>query len=262
LFGTLEWIHRGIWLSTGNIVMGLGAVTLIFLLGSLGVYLWWPRKPRRFIQGFTLNGKLKGPAFNIGLHRTIGGWVAIPLAISALTGLPNAFDSVHDAITALDGSREAKHLSQLPSSGGEKLPLARAWETITRLTSTPTEVLIHVARAPKDPLQIYIIEKGAPHANARSYLYLDAYSGKILSFVPYSQMGFGSRIYFWMLSLHTAEVGGLAGQLVLFAGALGALILGYTGLSAYVRRRFKLDKKRPRKPVIMPARAGMAEPFA
>jgi uncharacterized iron-regulated membrane protein len=62
--------------------------------------------------------------------------------------------------------------------------------------------------------------------------------------VPYSRMGSGSRLYFWMLSLHTGEVGGLFGQLVLWLGAMGALVLGYTGISAYIRRRFKLDKRK------------------
>jgi uncharacterized iron-regulated membrane protein len=250
-FGVLEWLHRGQWAKFGGWVMGTGAVTLILMLAGIGIYLWWPRKPRRFSQGFTVSRKIKGPAFNIGLHRMVGAWVAVPLLLSALTGLPNAFDALHDAIVSLDGKREAKPVSIAPADPRTpRLPLAAAWQTIDRLAPNAREVLIHVARAPQDPLEIYIIEAGAPHANARTYLWLDAWSGRTLSYVPYSRMGVGSRIYFWMLSLHTGEVGGPIGQLILFLGAIGALTLGYTGISAYVRRRFKLDRKRP-----APARA-------
>jgi uncharacterized iron-regulated membrane protein len=245
-FGVLEWLHRGRWAEFGGWVMGTGALSLILLLAGIGVYLWWPRRPRRFSQGFRVSGKLKGPAFNIGLHRAVGAWATIPLLLSALTGLPNAFDGLHDAIVSLDGKPESK-LGSAPPAGPHTamLPLAAAWQTIDRLAPGASEVLIHVARAPRDPLEIYIIAAGAPHANARTYLYLDAWSGRVLSYVPYSRMGSGSRLYFWMLSLHTGEVGGIFGQLILFLGAIGALILGYTGISAYVRRRFKLDRKRP-----------------
>ncbi|MDB5673291.1 MAG: hypothetical protein JWM65_273 [Sphingomonas bacterium] len=253
-FGVLEWLHRGQWAKVGGWVMGTGALALIVLLGGIGVYLWWPRKPRRFSQGFTVSRKMKGPAFNIGLHRAVGAWVAVPLLLSALTGLPNAFDGLHDAIVSLDGKAESKPVSAVPADPRAPRPaLAAAWRTIDRLAPNASEVLIHVARGPRDPLEIYIIEAGAPHANARSYLWIDAWSGRVIDYVPYSRMGAGSRLYFWMLSLHTGEVGGLVGQLVLFLGAIGALALGYTGISAYVRRRFKLDRKRPAPARVAPA---------
>jgi len=244
-FGVLEWIHRGQWMKFGGWLMGLGALSLLLLLAGIGIYLWWPRKPRRFVQGFTVSRKAKGPAFNIGLHRAAGGWVALPLFLSALTGLPNAYDSIHDMIVSLDGKPETKPIST-PSAdpNAAHFPLAGAWRIVEHLAPNAKEVLIHVARKPKDPLEIYMIAADAPHANARSYLWLDAWSGKVLSYAPYSRMGVGSRIYFWMLSIHTGAIGGIPGQLFLFLGAIGALILGYTGITAYVRRRFRLDKKR------------------
>jgi vanillate O-demethylase ferredoxin subunit len=192
---------------------------------------------------------MKGPAFNIGLHRAVGAWAAVPLLLSALTGLPNAFDALHDAIVSLDGHPRAKLASAPPvDAHAVYIPLAAAWQTISRLTPNAREVLIHVARRPTDPLEIYIIEANAPHANARTYLYLDAWSGRVLSYVPYSEMGGGSRLYFWMLSLHTGAIGGPLGQLILFLGTVGALTLGYTGISAYLRRRLKLDRKRSAPP--------------
>jgi vanillate O-demethylase ferredoxin subunit len=227
--------------------MGTGALSLILLLGGLGVYLWWPRKPRRFRQGFTIARSARGAAFNMALHRAVGAWLCLPLLLSALTGLPNAFDPLHDAIVSIDDAHPVKPGSTPPAGPhAQRLPLATAWQTINHLAPNAREVLIHVARRPSDPLEIYIIEANAPHANARTYLWLDAWSGRTLSYVPYSRMGNGSRIYFWMLSLHTGAVGGAIGQLVLFLGTLGALALGYTGITAYIRRRFKLDRKRPK----------------
>lgn len=243
-FGTLEWIHRGRWIPVGDYIMGGSAIALLVLLAAFGIYLWWPRGNRKFADGFKVSRRLKGTAFNIGLHRAVGAWVAIPLLISATTGLPNAFAGIHDAIVSLDGG-EAKAPVSIVAAGpkSKRLPLAAAWATIKRLTPDPDEVLVHVALSPVAPLEIYIIERGAPHANARTYLFLDAYSGTILRFTRYRDMGIGSKIYFWMLSVHTGEVGGIVGQLLLFLGAIGALVLGYTGLTVYIRRRFKLDRK-------------------
>lgn len=251
-FGTLEWIHRGQWShALGNVVMGSGALTLLVMLVGIGLYLWWPRKGRRFRDALKLNRKLrKGTPFQMGLHRTVGAWVAIPLAISAVTGLPNAFDSVHDAITALDGRRAPKPHSH---AGGPGVALATMWARIVSLSPDPKEALIHVAQKPDDPIEIFVIAKDAPHANARTYLYLDSHDGRVLSFTPYAAMGTGSKVYYWMLSVHTGEVGGLLGQAILFLGAGGALLLGYTGIRTWLRRRS--SKAKPRAAMAGPAAA-------
>jgi vanillate O-demethylase ferredoxin subunit len=122
--------------------------------------------------------------------------------------------------------------------------LSAAWTRIALACPDPREALIHLPQKPRDPIEIFIIAADAPHANARTYLFLDAHDGHVLSFTPYAAMGRGSKIYYWMLSVHTGEVGGVFGQAILFLGAAGALVLGYTGIRTWLRRRSK--KKAPR----------------
>lgn len=260
VFGVLEWIHRGQWApSAGGWVMGAGALTFLSILSVIGVYLWWPRRRGAFLQGFVLNRKLKGPAFDLSLHRTVGAWAVLMLTLSAFTGLPNAFDGVKDAIMGIGVAGPEARPHSAPPAGAAKparLPMAAAWETVQRMTPAPREVLLHLARKRTDPIEIYVIEAGAPHANARTYLYLDAYTGAVLRFAPYDRSPIGARVYYWMLSLHTGEVGGVFGQLLLFLGAASVPVLAYTGLSAYLRRRFGLGRKKaPR----ASAPAGVAE---
>jgi uncharacterized iron-regulated membrane protein len=258
VFGALEWIHRGQWAAWGGWVMGAGALVFLTILSVIGVYLWWPRRRGAFLQGFVLNRKLKGPAFTLGLHRTVGAWAVIMLTLSAFTGLPNAFDGVKDAITAIGATGpEARPHSTRPegSAKSPKLKMAQAWAMVERLTPGPREVLLHLARKPRDPIEIYVIEADAPHANARTYVYLDAYSGAVLRFEPYARSPIGARIYYWMLSLHTGEVGGVFGQLLLFLGAASVPVLAYTGYSAYLRRRFGLGRKKPVRPALATATA-------
>lgn len=238
VFGQLEQIHRMVFFPNGGWLMGAGAICMLVLMGGVGLYLWWPRTPRRFLQGFVLDRRLKGRGFTLGLHRTVGGWAALMLMVSAATALPNAFDGVKAAIMGWGAPAHEARPRSHGAKGTPRLPMQAAYATATRLSPAPREMLMHLARRPADPIEIYIIDAHAPHANARTYLYLDAYSGRVLRFAPYAASGWGSLLYYWMLSVHTGEVGGIFGQLLLFAGAASVPVLAYSGLSSYLQRRF------------------------
>lgn len=242
VFGVLEWVHRAIYMPNGGTIMGFGALAALIVMAGLGVYIWWPRAPRRFAQGFQVDRRLKGPMFTLGLHKAIGAWAVLLLTISAATGLPNAFDPLKAWMIGADA--ETKPHSTPPAGKAKKLPIEVAMATVRTMTPEPREVLIHLARKPTDPVEIFVIEAKAPHANARTYLYLDAFSGKVLKFEPYEKTGWGSRLYYWMLSVHTGQVGGLIGQLLLFLGAAAVPVLAYTGASSYLRRRFHRPVRR------------------
>lgn len=235
-FGILEYIHRGQWLTNGGWLMGAGALAMIVVLAGLGLTLWWPQGRRRLRDAVKLERRLKGPAFLLGLHRTVGGWGALFLLASALTGLPNAYDSIKAAMVGNEA-----HLSRIePVSHALPPSLAGQWVTVQSLTPNPRDALIHVARkTPASPIEVFTIERGAPHANARSYIYLDGASGKVLRFAPYASSGTGSKAYFWMLSYHTGEAFGLLGQLAIFFGAACALVLGYTGIWTWLNRKLR-----------------------
>jgi uncharacterized iron-regulated membrane protein len=239
IFGSLEFIHRGQWSPVGGDFMGVGALSVVLILGMGGVFLWWPRNLRRFGRGFVIDRRLKAPALTLVLHRTTGAWVVTFLMISALTGLPNAFDGVKSAMMRIGAPERLAPLASVPPNGAPPKPLAldKVWKIVTRLSPAPREVLIPLTRhAPTDPLEIFIIAADAPHANARTYLDLDAYSGKVLKFTPYRESSIGAKIYYFGLSLHTGKIGGIAGELCLFIGAIGALVLGVTGIQSYVGR--------------------------
>jgi vanillate O-demethylase ferredoxin subunit len=119
-------------------------------------------------------------------------------------------------------------------------------------------VLIPLTRhAPTDPLELFIIAADAPHANARTYLDLDAYSGRILKYTPFREASIGAKMYYFGLSLHTGKIGGIVGDLCLFIGAIGALVLGVTGIQSFggrlLRRNAKLATSGRAVPASVPA---------
>ncbi|MDB5447258.1 MAG: hypothetical protein JWQ97_2575, partial [Phenylobacterium sp.] len=246
----LEQLHRFVYVKNGGWLMGVGAFALAIGLAIGGLVVWWPRPPRRLADGLRLNTNLKGRAFELDLHRTLGGWAAVLLLVSPLTALPQAFDWVRSGLDALTGAPpETPPQSAPPPKGAgrkpAKIPMEQAWRTVQGLSPRPREALMHLPLKGKSPVEIFIIDAAAPHANARTYLYLDAYSGRVLRFTPYRQMALGEKIYFWALSIHTGEVGGVFGQFLLFCGALSVPVLAYTGIGSYLRRRFGRRKPAP-----------------
>lgn len=251
IFGTLEYIHRGQWLPEGGWLMGSGALSVVFVLAALGIWLWWPRKPRRVVDALKVERRLKGPAFTLGLHRTVGAWGGLLLLFSALTGLPNAFEAIK---TAMVGPAAQPPMPALGAHGPAP-SLAAQWQSVQEIVPNPRDALIHVARkTPATPIEVFAIEHGASHANARTYVYLDGTDGRILRVAPYLATSFGSKAYYWALSYHTGDALGVLGQLMIFFAALSALTLGYTGIGTWARRTLrKMRTRRTAGRVTVPA---------
>jgi vanillate O-demethylase ferredoxin subunit len=248
LFGRLEQIHRFVFIENGGWIMGAGAAALALALIPLGLTVWWPRPPQRLANALAPNTNLRGRAFELSLHRSLGAWAAIPLLVSALTAQPQAFDAVRHAIDALAGTAVEKPPKSSPpavaTARPKKIAMEQAWQAAQALSPHPREALLHLAAKPRSPIEIFLIAPDAPHANARTYLYLDAYSGRVLRFTPYARMGLGEKIYFWTLSIHTGQVGGVAGQALLFAGAFSVPVLAYTGIGSWLRRQAEQRRRK------------------
>jgi vanillate O-demethylase ferredoxin subunit len=238
LFGWLEKIHRLKFLPEGEIISG--TVALIFLpMFGLGVYLWWPRRAGMMKQALKFHPSLQGWPRLMNLHKLAGIYLGAVIALSALTGLPQSFTWARSGIYSLTGS--PMPLKTPTIEVVNRLETTQSyeslWQTAQNLVPSPREALLHFPPKPGQSVKMFLIDQDAPHANARSYLYLDPYSGKVIDFTAYRDGSIGHKVYFWTLSWHTAGFGGLIGQIILLLGALGGLTLAYTGMTTYIRRR-------------------------
>jgi vanillate O-demethylase ferredoxin subunit len=174
------------------------------------------------------------------VHKLVGIYSGAILLLLVLTGLPLSFDWYRHGLYTLTGSAlpEKFPKSKLPAAGEPgRLSMQAAWDQAQAVVPNWSEVLIHYPAKPAAPVDMYLIERDAPHANARTMLFLDAYSGAVLRHTPYAQSSAGHKLYFWTISFHTGQVGGLPGQLLLLAAALGVPVLAYTGIASWLRRR-------------------------
>jgi vanillate O-demethylase ferredoxin subunit len=239
LFGTLEQLHRFRFMENGSLITGTSVLAFVSLLIGGGVILWWPASARGWRGTFTLDATLRGRALSINRHKVFG-LIALPIVLtSALSGLPQACDWYRQGLYTITGSPQPPKLpkSAEPVQGAARLPMETLWQRAQAIVPDPQDVLIHYPRKPLAPVDMYMIERGAAHSNARTYLNLDAYTGDVLSFTPYQSNSAGHKLYFFLLSLHTGHVGGVFGQLLLMFGALCVPLLAWTGVGSYLSRR-------------------------
>jgi ferredoxin-NADP reductase len=243
VFGTLEQWHRFRFLQStdlANLITGTTAILMGLVLAILGIVIWWPTNRRGFKNAATLRPHLRGRALDLNLHRSIGLYVSLVLLAVAITSLPLAFQWIRYGMFSAVGSPmpAPKPKASAAVAGAPMLSMGVLWDRTQALVPHPSEAVLQYPRKPNEPAEIYVIEAGADHPNARTYLYLDARTGDVLRFEPYAESSLGNRIYRWSASVHSGEVGGVFGQLLQFLGVLGVPILGYTGLSSYLRRKF------------------------
>jgi ferredoxin-NADP reductase len=238
--GSIEQLHI-LRVSEDKVVRsitGVCAIVFAIVLIGGGIFMWWPH-PGRMRAALTPNTRLNGRAWHLNLHQTAGAYAGVILLLLVLTGLPLAFDWYRDGIYRLTNSPlPPKPEKSQVVKGAERISMEAFWLRVQALVPEPADALLKLAGArPDAPLEGFVIERKAPHPNARTMLSLDAYSGKVLRFVPYSTSSLGHKLYFWTLSFHTGEVGGVPVQIALLAGVLAVPVMAYTGFASFLRRR-------------------------
>jgi vanillate O-demethylase ferredoxin subunit len=238
LFGTIEQWHRLRFVDNPDITELIGGsvsllLALIMVVG--GAVLWWPPSLRALKSSFKFRWHLIGGAFERSLHRSVGTYAGLVLLMSAATSLTFTFDWARNALFFAAGSRLPAPKPAVKATNAAMLPAEIFIERALSMLPNAREITLTYPRNVRDAVEIYAIERGAPHPNARSYVYLNPYTADVLRFEPYAASSAGNKIYRWLGSLHTAKVGGLPVQLLLFAGILGVPVLAYTGIRSALR---------------------------
>jgi uncharacterized iron-regulated membrane protein len=248
-------------------ITGASNLAFLFLILS-GMYLWLPRvwKWAAFKTRLLFNEKTtttKARDFN--WHHVFGIWSALPLAVVVATATvfsyPWANDLVYRAVGEQPpragggggggaggpqrGRPEAAVIAQngtaIDRLGYDAL-LARAaahreWRTLTlNIPSDPD--------APTVRISIDAGNGGQPYL--RHNITLDASTGAIESYAPFSSQTTGQKARSWIRFLHTGEALGIAGQTVAGLVSFTSILMVWTGLALAYRRLVQpLTRRQP-----------------
>lgn len=240
----IDWIaemhYRLLGGETGEVVNGIGAL-MLFVLCVTGVAIWWPGR-RHWRSHLKIHWHARWPRLNWDLHNVVGLWIALPLAIEALTGAFFCFyvPAATTMVTLLGGNAaQVRQLLRSPQS------------TVRNAAPVPIETLLRAALAahPKCVLTGItpatmragaVLFRLAPrHAEDRGdyvQLAFDQYSGAILSDVDSRRLVFPLRVVLFMGPLHFGTFAGHWSKIGWIVAGLTPGLLFFTGFIMWWRR--------------------------
>jgi uncharacterized iron-regulated membrane protein len=210
---------------TGKNVVAFVSAVLLFLVLS-GIYLWWPLKRARV----KWNGSARRLSFD--LHNAAGIYAAAILLIAGITGLGIHFDDeVEQSLHRSAGTKKvAKNTPSAPQPGAHPIDTDRAVEAA--LATLPGTQLLAVS-APANPKASYLVALHYPEdltPGGRSWVNVDQYSGKAVSFQDSRTVPWGTRAIILNRAIHTGDIFGYFSKIVM---ALTCLILISQAITGY-----------------------------
>lgn len=267
LFGTVEALHRFKFMEDAGGMLIIGYASLLFTVVLIvgGVFLWWPRRSSAWKSALKLNPRLRGRAFTLNLHTTVGVYSSIVIFVVAFTAVPLSLNWAKATLYAATRSTEIKEGGprKLPAlkhhaatsgaaTASKTISMQRAWEEARGLIGGPFNwASLRYPAKGKPTVEIALVPQNVPHSDARSYVYIDPRNGKVVSYQPYEAMSVGSKLYLWMLALHTGHFGGAFVQVLMLFGMIGVVALGYSGIESFVRKTFRRPRVAPASATIL-----------
>jgi len=240
-------------------ITGASNLAFLFLILS-GMYLWLPRvfKWAAFKARLAFNGKAAtSKARDFNWHHVFGIWSAIPLAVVVATAVVFSYPWANDLVYRAAGDQPPRAGGGPPTQAepavvtedgtaidrlGYDALLARAaahgeWRALT----------LNIPASPDAPaVRIGIDEGSGGQPQRRHTLTLDAATGAVASYAPFSSQPAGQKARSWIRFLHTGEALGLVGQTVAGLVSLTSIVMVWTGLALAYRRLLQpLWRRRP-----------------
>ncbi len=234
-------------------ITGASNLAFLFLVLS-GMYLWLPRvwKWAAFRAHLLFNAKATtAKARDFNWHHVVGIWSAIPLAVVVATATVFSYPWANDLVYRVVGE-------QPPGSGGggggpprgqpEAAPIFQSGTAIERLgydallarAAAHGEWRTLTLNIPSDPdastVRIGIDAGNGGQPYLRHNLTLDAATGAIASYAPFSSQTTGQKARSWIRFLHTGEALGIVGQTIAGLVSFTSILMVWTGLALAYRR--------------------------
>ena len=250
LYGTAEGLHRFLFVDAGigMPIIGTTSLVMALVMAAGGLFLWWPRRRGAWRSALTFNPRLTGGAFAFKLHTTVGAYAAAIVFVVAATAVPLSLGWAKNALFTLTATTDmtesasraaAARKHREAASSAAVIPMQTAWDEARGKVGG--QLLWGSVRYPLkgSPIEVAMVEQGAPHEEARSVVYVDPRTGAIVDFHPWATLNAGTKLYYWLLALHTGRFGGIFVQCLMLAGMIAVAVLGYTGIDSFRRREFR-----------------------
>jgi vanillate O-demethylase ferredoxin subunit len=240
-FGTLDSWHRFRFMPEGREVAGTFSLITCVALVIFGIVIWWPRSRSAIRTALTYNRKLPGIARTLSLHRVFGIYASALLFLMMVTAIPFSFEWGKSLIEVATGSApDAPEPPEFAGMPGHPLPLQQAWDVTRRQMPSIHSASFRLPSAAGETIRAEAVEAGAPHEEAKSYIFLDPANAKPLKIAHYDTgVSTGRKVWAYSLALHSGLVGGIAYQVALLLACFAVPVMAYSGMWPWLRRKIR-----------------------
>jgi uncharacterized iron-regulated membrane protein len=234
LLVVLDWHTHLLSGSNGETVLGVVALTGLFMLGS-GLWLYWPGRRRALTH---LKPHARPPIQRWASWHRMVGVIAFPLLLTTIgTGTTMAYrGAVRTGLIQLFGEPQPAKPPKLSHASGNV-----SWSALLEAahTAAPDAAItrINLPVRPGAALVVRIRHQGEWNLAGRSTLFLNPYTAQVLGGEDATRLGPGARLANALFPIHSAAVGGGLWRIVLAVGALLPTFMLVTGLLFWRARR-------------------------
>jgi uncharacterized iron-regulated membrane protein len=246
-FFTMMALHRGmVGGPIGKLIVGVSTVMFLFIIGT-GIVLWWPATRNAVRQRLTVKWNGNWKRVNHDLHIVLGFYSALFLFIFAFTGLAWSFEWFNKGIYAVTNSpmqRPEPPTSAAPTVADAAALTPDAAFTLARQQAPTAEY--YSLQLPKDStgsIKVATLRPGASYENATDEVYLDQYTGQVISQQTYEQRNLGQRVRGMFKPVHTGSIFGLPSKIISLIVCLLGVTFPITGTIMWLNRLRKAKKK-------------------
>lgn len=231
------FLHGQLWAGAlGTLVMGVMAISAL-VSTFVGLYLWWPQSrwlaklsPSPWRSTFAQAGRL---------HNWTGAWTAFLLSVVAATGLYMVQPEwIEPALRTLPGTPAASQMqaNEPPASTCTAMTFDTALERARRLFPGGAWKALEPQ---DDALRIWQITMiGDSYSpQRRTHILADLHCGEVaVSETPDSRSP-RAKAELWLLGIHEGSAFGTAGEIFMAVVGLVPLLLLWSGVRIWLRRR-------------------------
>ncbi len=210
----------------GKVIISYAGL-LLCLLVPTGFVLWW--RTRR--ASVMWNASWFRRCFD--LHQAIGIYAGLFLWVAALTGILIGFDFGEKAIYSLTHSSRptfARPPQAVPVPGAPPLAVDQAVEIAHQAMPTAFVDMVSLPLNPKGAFNLVMRVPEETSGSAHSSVTVDPYTGKVLQVHDFRTDSQGYRWIRFNRSIHTGDIWGLPGHLLVSLSSLLLVAMVVTGL--------------------------------
>ncbi len=213
---------------------------LMVLFSASGIWLWWP-KQGSLGRALVLIRSRPSVVFNLDLHRVIGIWMAVVLAVVSFSGVVLIFPNWFRPLVGVAAPAQPGG----PQQGGppprrEPMRLDADAAAAAALAHLPGQVVTGVLLPTRQRQSWQVTTRPAdssPEVRARSFITIDPWSGEVLEERGPRTRTAGEEALAMQRWLHGGALLGWTGRLLVFLSGLAMPVLFVTGLAAWLLRR-------------------------